>query len=201
MRSTIIFAFVVLLAQGCTVIKAREPLYDRTKESTFNGGFAGVWANEEFRWTVVAGDPYGAVITIEMVKPAEESEPETFPADLVRIGSWRYMFPVDPTTSPEAAALQSAHDLPWCRLKREWDILRVSLVNPVALSQQLESGIAPFPFETEPRGARILEDGTQVLTPETVTINASARDIRRFLERNENDRPLFSPAISLKRER
>jgi len=187
---------LALALSGCVSIQSREPLYDRAKESTFNAGYAGTWSNDAMRWTIEPGNPDGTMVKVECFDSMSQDEPKPCPADLVAIGSWRYMF----IRSPEADGAAAAHMLPALRLKREWNVLTVDWLIPDALAKRLDSGTTGLDYQWQDRPKITPSNGELQLHQGTVTINAPAKDIRRYLERHEGDSDLFVNLARLNRE-
>jgi hypothetical protein len=205
----------ILVSIGCVTVRTAQPLYDRTRDVTYDQRLIGTWSGEKLGTLSFSRGPawrYNVQFIGDPTDNATTQPPPEVGAHLVAIGHYRYLFldfPPESMGGDSAAGAGGTFLLPAYRLVRRGDRLELSALDGVALLQRLgvESSRADNTIQID--DVSRLSGGRRAVTtaPTTnaiplageVVINDSPARIRRFLAQHENDPQLFKSLDTLRR--
>lgn len=180
--------FAALLLPGC-VIASDKPIYDRSRDTTFDPQLVGHWHLGELRIARGVGKSY------RLISPATQpsDRPQEWTCDLVRIGKYQYLFPVSDDPRFSGTVL-----FPVYRVEADAHSLRLRLLNAAMAAKVLCEKPDELRHRKVPAGGlyKVVGPPTQPATTEPVFVNIVLTDeperIRQFLIRHQDDEDWFA---------
>lgn len=178
----------ILLLPGC-VIGSDKPIYDRSRDTTFDPQLIGHWHLGELRIERGVGKSY------RLISPATQPSDRLvdWNCDLVRMGKYRYLFPVSDDPRFSGTLL-----FPVYRVETDADSLRLRLLNVAMAAKVLRENPDELRHRQVPvQGIyKVVGPPTQPATTEPVFVNIVLTDepdrIRQFLIRHQDDEGWFA---------
>jgi hypothetical protein len=198
-----LIAAVCLQVIGCGLVITEQPIYDTRRDAIVDPRLPGIWSgnNQDGNLVLVIARSEGKRYRLLLPTTQPTLPPVSEEAELIRLGSYEYLFPVVPGSDSGTLLIASV------RVKVHGKEMRLSMVNGPEMMHDLELHPELLEHRLVPAGPPLMTsvDASGITRPTTqpmfsnMVLIATPEKIRRELIRHEDDPHWFTEILILKR--
>jgi hypothetical protein len=197
-----LIAAVCLQVIGCGLVVTEQPIYDMRRDTIVDPTLPGIWSGNYQDGNLVLVIARGEGKRYRLLLPTTQptSQPVSEEADLIRLGSYEYLFPIVPGSDSGTLLFASL------RVKVHGREMWLSMVNGPEMTRDLELHPELLEHRLVPAGPPMMtSDASGTTRPTTqpmfsnMVLTATPEKIRSELIRHEDDPHWFTEILVLKR--